>query len=242
MHSAAGEYARSLELQRRRLQLSREIGYRRGEAISTGNLGLAMAILGQLDESIELHQRQVTLCREIGHKRGEAAGLLSLASAKVARLRFEEAEGTCREGMELAQAIGATSVLASGEQMLGDILHALGRPDEAKEHFDAAQQKAGEAGIAVESVIAVLLAAQLPGGDAENARRAYESHRDRLPLRVRMHAEHLMYRLTKDRAHLDAAWERLTHLRDNAPPEYRESMMRNQPMHAAIVNDVEAGA
>ena len=49
-----------------------------------------------------------------------------------------------------------------------------------------------------------------------------------------------MYRVTGERSHLDAAWERLTHLRDNAPPEYRESMMRDQPMHRAILDDMTA--
>ena len=51
-----------------------------------------------------------------------------------------------------------------------------------------------------------------------------------------------MYRLTRDTAHLSAAWERLEHLRDNAPPEYRETVLTGHPMHRAIVEDCGAAA
>ncbi len=243
MHTALGEYARSLELQRRRLQISREIGYRRGEAIASGNLGLAMAILGRPDEAIAFHERQIALCREIGHPRGEAAALVSLAAVHVGRQEFAIAEEVCRRGTEAARASGAGNLVSAGEQMLGDILSALGRLDESRDHLRIARELADTSGVAIESVIAVLLAARLPDGDAEcdveSARSAYLEHRERLPFRVRMHAEHLMFRLTDDRVHLDEAWTRLQHLRDNAPPEYRESMMQMQPMHRAIAEDVE---
>ena len=131
------------------------------------------------------------------------------------------------------------SLVSAGEQMLGDILSALGRVDESRDHLRVARELAEASGVAIESVIAVLLAALLPDGDVESAGSAYLEHRDRLPFRVRMHAEHLMFRLMDDRAHLDETWARLQRLRENAPPGYRESMMQMQPMHRAIAEDVE---
>ncbi len=236
--SARGDYTRALALQRERLHIAREIGYRRGEAIATGNLAIQLAILGRPDEACALHERQIVLCREIAHAHGEASALVSLALAHVGAGRFETALEPCRRGTELAQRLGARGLVASGEQLLGDTLHALGRADEARAHFAAATELATQVGSAMESVISALLAARLPGGDVAAARALYLAHRERLALRARMHAEHLMYQLTGERAHLDAAWERLRHVRDHAPVEYRASMLVHQPIHRAIVEDL----
>lgn len=94
-----------------------------------------------------------------------------------------------------------------------------------------------EAGLPAESTIPRLLLAPTPWADPDAARAAYGRHRERLPFRVRIHTEHLMWRMTGLEPHLREAWRRLGHLRDHAPEGYRESLMRDQPMRREIAED-----
>jgi hypothetical protein len=51
----------------------------------------------------------------------------------------------------------------------------------------------------------------------------------------RMEARYLLWQATGDAAHLEAAGELLDELRERAPAQYREAMMRAVPLHRAIL-------
>ena len=43
-----------------------------------------------------------------------------------------------------------------------------------------------------------------------------------------------LWKATQDTAHLAESWRLLQHLRDNAPEEYRETVINNVPLHRDI--------
>ncbi len=49
-----------------------------------------------------------------------------------------------------------------------------------------------------------------------------------------MEARFLLFKATRDATHLEEAHRLLTHLRDHAPEEYRETMITNVPLHRDI--------
>jgi tetratricopeptide (TPR) repeat protein len=73
-----GQYPQAIEYHHQQLAIAREIGDRRGEANSLGNLGLAYYSLGQYQQAIEYHQQSLAIKREIGDRRGEAISLFNL--------------------------------------------------------------------------------------------------------------------------------------------------------------------
>ena len=49
-----------------------------------------------------------------------------------------------------------------------------------------------------------------------------------------MEAHFLLFKATTDRTHLEAAHRLLCYLRDHAPEEYRETMLKNVPLYRDI--------
>ena len=76
-----GETPRAIEMFEQRLEIARQIGDRRGEAIASWNLGLAYEKLNELARSAELMQVLVDFEWEIGHPDAEKD------AAEVAALR-----------------------------------------------------------------------------------------------------------------------------------------------------------
>ncbi len=71
-------YDRSIDCNRRALELAREIGDRRGEGNHLRNLGNAYGDLGQVEKAIEYYEDALVIVREIGDRRGEGAWLGNL--------------------------------------------------------------------------------------------------------------------------------------------------------------------
>jgi tetratricopeptide (TPR) repeat protein len=86
-----GEYQRAIDFQQQSLEIQREIGNRRGEAVSLGNLGSTYQLLGEHQRAINFHKQSLEIKREIGNRRGEADSLFNqaLALAKYEPRRFE---------------------------------------------------------------------------------------------------------------------------------------------------------
>jgi hypothetical protein len=84
-------------------------------------------------------------------------------------------------------------------------------------------------------VLARAQLAALPGGDTDAALAALEEHESALGMAEAMQARFLLFRATGDPAHLAAAHEKLTFLRDHVGDAYRESILENVPLHRDIV-------
>ena len=76
-----GELRKAIEYYEQALKIAREIGDRRGEGTSLGNLGNAYTDLGQPVKAIEYYEQALKISREIGDRRGEGASLGNLGNA-----------------------------------------------------------------------------------------------------------------------------------------------------------------
>ena len=76
--------------------------------------------------------------------------------------------------------------------------------------------------------------ALLTDGDAGAARGLLDELGERLMAHERMEAHFLLWKATSKSADLTEAQRLLQQLRDNAPEEYRDSMIQNVPLHRDI--------
>ena len=65
-----GQTARAIEYCEQALDISREVGDRRGEGMDLGNLGFCYCNLGQTARAIEYCEQALDIDREVGDRRG----------------------------------------------------------------------------------------------------------------------------------------------------------------------------
>ena len=104
----------------------------------------------------------------------------------------------------------------------------------ALEHFDRAIELAEKSKWYQFGMLAQCWRALLPNGDVEAARKAVAESEDRAEYAQRMEAHFVLWKATGDREQIDTAHSMLEHLREHAPPEYRDSMVANVPLHRDI--------
>ncbi|WP_017721780.1 CHAT domain-containing protein [Kamptonema formosum] len=123
----ASKYREAWQSWQQALTLYREIGNRRGEAASLGNLGNAYDSLGQYTEAIQYHQQSLEIAREIGDRRGEAASLGNLGNAYDSLGRYTEAIEYHQQQLEIAREIGDRRGEAASLGGLGNAYDSLGQ-------------------------------------------------------------------------------------------------------------------
>ena len=80
-----GQYQLAVDFHQKSLEIKRDIGDRRGEAASLGNLGIAYDSLGQYQRAIHFYQQQLDITCAIGDRRGAAHAYFNRSCA-LARL------------------------------------------------------------------------------------------------------------------------------------------------------------
>ncbi|MBB5867996.1 DNA-binding SARP family transcriptional activator/RecA/RadA recombinase [Allocatelliglobosispora scoriae] len=106
------------------LELSREFGYRRGEAIALGNLGDLYQRTGRPAAAAAELVAAITICREIGDDRGEAIELRRLGESYLDLGRHAAARSVLQRGLALARELGL-------DEDRREALALLGRTEEA---------------------------------------------------------------------------------------------------------------
>ncbi len=112
---------------------------------------------------------------------------------------------------------------------------AAGRTEEARGCVEEAMLLMEEMEVPAASVRGACLLALLPGGDAGAAVEAWERYAPGLGKSDAMEFRFLLWRVTKERAHLEAAHGLLEEFREQAPEEYRDTMVENVPLHRDVV-------
>ncbi len=221
------------------LLLDREIGNRDGEARMLLNLAGIWTVLGVADEARRGYDEALALCRQIGARLLEGHALLGMSGIQRELARYGEAEDLCKQAIEVFRSIGQRSGRAKAVEALGSVLEEAGRIDEARERLlESIAMAEGHSGAAEIAARRCRLAA-LPGGDPEEALAAYEAARETASVFQRLAMLHLLWRATRDRAHLDAAWDLLQHLREQAPEAWRDSMLECVHLHRDVRADYE---
>jgi len=231
----AGRWAEALEHFERNRALSREIGYRQGEALATECLGGVSSRLGRYDESRGHHERARGLCREIGDRTLEGYTLASLGTLAESEGKVDAAERYYEEALGLRREIGSRAGIAETLAGLGGLAVAKGDTGVAVSHVDEALALARESKNPGTILTVTIERARLPDGDVDAAVAALVDHEEGLEHPVKMNARFRLWELTQDRVHLDEAHRLLTFMRDHAPEDDRESMIKNVPLHRDIM-------
>ncbi len=89
------------------MEITREIGDRRGEGNALGSLGIAYLGLGETRRAIEFYEQQLEIAREIGDRRGEGISLYNLGDAMAKAGEHGQAITRLQEALEIFEEIEA---------------------------------------------------------------------------------------------------------------------------------------
>ena len=125
---------------------------------------------------------------------------------------------------------------------MSSTLVALGRLEAARGEAESAVARLDEALVLAREtkrpgtiLAATVERARLPGGDADAALAALAEHEERVGHADKMDARLRLWELTQDQAHLNEAHRLLVFMRDHAPEEDRDAMIKNVPLHRDIL-------
>jgi serine/threonine protein kinase/tetratricopeptide (TPR) repeat protein len=232
-----GRYAEALSYFERRLAISREIGDRHGEAIALVNLGPVRLALGDAVGAREALTESLAICRTIGAQYPEGYALHGLGAVAEAEDELIAALRLHGEALDLRRAIRHADGIVESLLAIGELRRRSGDPSRARAAAAEAAALAEARGFTSEVVVARAILACLPEGDAdaavaEHARFVAQGDSSRVRL--------LLWHATGDLVHLAEAKRLLDHIIAQAPPEYRESMVANVPLHREIAEAARA--
>jgi CHAT domain-containing protein len=148
-----GRYTEAIEYLQETLEIEREIGNRRGEAASLGNLGIAYYSLGRYTEAIDYHRQSLEIKLEIGDRGGEANSQGSLGIAYYSLGRYTEAIDYHRQQLEIAREIGNRGGEANSLGSLGNAYRRLQQIPQAIQMYQSALAICTPTGFPVECFI-----------------------------------------------------------------------------------------
>ena len=136
MARTCGHCAAAVRLHAAALQLQRELGHRRGEAVALNNL--CVVARDQYDhEAVERHGRaSLKLARDIGDKHLEGLGLMHLGTALRGQGRSMDAEASFSQSFAIFSELGERRAMATLHNFLGSMAQAGGRWEEAAQCFE----------------------------------------------------------------------------------------------------------
>lgn len=146
-----------------------------------------------------------------------------------------------RESIEVLRQVDDGVGRAGSLAAIGSLLLEEGKAGEAAPVLREALDLAREYEVHDTVVLAAVTLACAGGLESGAALAEYLRHEGRLRHATRMEALYILYRTTGDRGRLDEAYRHLLTLRDHAPPEYRESILTEVPIHREIVAAAAAG-
>ncbi|MFX4291349.1 ATP-binding protein, partial [Streptomyces bohaiensis] len=166
-----GEFTAGLSAARESLDLSVRLADRRGEAKSTGMLGLLLATLGRCAEALPHLEQSIALKRQLGAQRAEAESLTNLSSLFEHMGRYAEAAAAAERSVELNRRIGAgeNELVALTDLALSCI--GLGQADRARRCIDRALDLGDESVPLGDHALALAVSARLrhERGEREDA-------------------------------------------------------------------------
>jgi tetratricopeptide (TPR) repeat protein len=128
------------------LAAARQRKDRNTEAIHLGNLGLALAALGERRRAIELYEQWLTITRELGNRRGEGQALGNLGNAYAALGELRRAVEFHEQALVIDREIGDRRGEEQDLGNLGSAYAGLGEPHRAIELYEQVLTIACETG------------------------------------------------------------------------------------------------
>jgi len=230
-----GRMDKAYDYTKRKLELSRELNERRGEAIALTNLGNVFLNVGKYDKARDHAQQAISIARKIGDRWTEAAATAILGMVLLDLGEFPDAQENLERYLGLARECGYQSAVGEGLIALGRLEVQRGRSDAAARLFDQAMELAEKVKVPQTEVVAAAYRALLPGGDTTRALDALSAHESKVGCHERIEARFALWKRTRDKDHLEKAHRLLLELRENAPRDYRTTLMEKVPLHHEIV-------
>jgi predicted ATPase len=142
----AGRYSEAAKRYEQALAIHREVGNRRSEGVTIGNLAGLYREQGRTQEALEDLQQALAIAREVGNRRGEGITLAELASLHHAQSRTQEALEHYHQALAIAREVGNRRAESKTLGSLAIIHREQGRSPKAQEHFHQALEIAREVG------------------------------------------------------------------------------------------------
>ncbi len=134
-----GRLQEALERYQQALAIRREVGDRAGEGTTLHNLGTVYDALDRPQEALEHLRKALAVLREVGDRAGEGATLHNLgALAALYRDLGREALELLGQALAIQRQVGNRAVEGATLHILGTLYQALGRNQEALEHYEQA--------------------------------------------------------------------------------------------------------
>jgi serine/threonine protein kinase/tetratricopeptide (TPR) repeat protein len=228
LESAIGNFRDSLDLGRRS-GLERLIPELR---VQVAELDL---MVGEPERALEGLEEIRRLPNFQGNDHHAATALIDTGFAWMELGRFDAAEGALEEAETHARRYeGSTYLVLHLLDTRAGLCVRRGRDDQAAKWLDEALGMA-HAGVRGTAMLApTARRASLPGGDRGKALEVLREFGPSASHYTRLETRFLLWRATGDRAHLEEAHRLLIHLRDHAPAESRESLMRGVWLHREV--------
>ncbi|MEO0684729.1 MAG: tetratricopeptide repeat protein, partial [Cyanobacteria bacterium J06649_11] len=148
----SGKVDKAKENYQKSLELARKIKDKQRELEALGSLGLAYEDVGDYSQAIDYLQQSLTIAKEIGDPEAEAMGLNNLGHVLKAAEKFEEAEKTLREAIEVLDGmrpglsdtykVSIFDTQVHSYNLLKQILIAANKPEKALEATEKGRARA----------------------------------------------------------------------------------------------------
>src|SRR5262245_3891264 len=179
VYSSLGEKQKALDKYNEALNISREIGDRRGEAFTLNNIGSVYRSLGEMQRALEKLNESLLISRAIGNRRGEAGTLNNIGRVYRELGEMQKALDKYTEALKIRLAVSDRSGEAS-------TLLDMARVEQKRGNLTQARQSIEQAISIVESVRADIGSQELRTSFLASRRDYYETYIDVL---LQMHKQ-----------------------------------------------------
>ncbi len=131
-----GEYDKAIELYRKSLKISEEIGDKQGIADAINNLGTFYYNKGEYDKAIELYQKRLQISEEIGDKLSIGMVSANLGNVYYDKGEFDKAIELYQKRLQISEEIGDKRGIGIANLNLGGIYYVKGEYGKATELFE----------------------------------------------------------------------------------------------------------
>jgi tetratricopeptide (TPR) repeat protein len=161
------------------LAIHRDMGYRREECTTLGNLGAACCRLGRQQEGMRHYDAALTIARDITDRRFEAFLLRELGNEHLAAGRIDSAAAHAIDALALNERIDDRVGMVASLACIGAVRYAGRNPAEARETLSRAERLARETNYAlgISRILCIRARGEAGLGDREGARAALEQAR-----------------------------------------------------------------
>ena len=147
MYFHEGKYQQAEILSKKALLISKEIGYRGGEACSYTNLGVVDESVGEYEKAKEHHEKSLAIQKEIGNRNGEATSFMNLGNVYQSVGEYEKAKEHLEKSLVIQREIGDRRGEASCYINLATVYSSLGEFEKDKVYLEkslAIQKEIGD--------------------------------------------------------------------------------------------------